>query len=177
MGKTQPKYPEINISGKVVESFDINAPKVRKIVWNAPRLIQWFLQEKAKLGDNISAKFTVKRPKRSEEQNNFFHLYLSLISISSGHTIRELKGWYKGKFLSQGISEVFGDKVRVVKSSAELNISEFCELVNLIEEFTGIPTPDPKMFNVPLTHDEYGKLKVKQKEDYQTMKIKKISPV
>lgn len=163
--KSQPSYPEINLGGKVV----IGQNEVRTIQWNSPKMLRWFLNEKAKVGDDVSVKIVVKRPKRTDEQNSFLHVYLDLISIPSGHTMDELKAWYKSAFLSQGISEVFGHQTRVVDSSADLNISEFCELMNKIEEATGIPIPDPSHFNLPLTHDEFGKLKLKQKEVYSKL--------
>lgn len=148
----------------------------KKVVqWNSSKLYQYFLQEKCRLGDDISAQFTNKRPKRSVNQNNYLHLYLSLIKESCGQPMNALKAWVKGRFLSQGISEVFGDKVRIVKSTSELSISEFAELLNRIEEVTEIPLPDPEPFNLPMTLDEYGKLKYEQKQTYRKMVAKNIS--
>lgn len=167
--RTAPTYHSIVLAGRVVQTGFV-AENKRDIRWNAPQYLQWFLKEKAKIGDVISAKFVCRRPKRTEEQNSFFHVYLSLISISSGHSMKELKSWYKGKFLTKGISEVFGEKTRVVESSADLNISEFCELMNKIEEATNIPIPDPTPFSLPLSLDEFGKLKYVQRETYRKMK-------
>lgn len=165
--KSKPSYPTIHLAGKPVNLGDRMG-----IAWNAPKLLQWFLKEKCNGATDISVTLIAKKPKRTDEQNSFFHVYLDLISISSGHTMDELKAWYKGKFLSKGIAEVFGDKTRIVKSSADLNISEFAELMNQIEEVTSIPIPDPSPFNIALTRDEYGKLKAKQNETYLKMKAK-----
>ncbi len=158
------RYPRIVVAGVVVQEGE-----KRTIKLNAPKMVQWFLFEKCKVGDDISMLIKAKRPTRTEQQNNYFHLYLSLISLSSGHTMKELKNWYKGRFLSEGITEVFGDKTRIVKSSADLNISEFAELMNRIEETVKIPLPDPAPFKLPLFLDEYKKLKVKQTEAYSKM--------
>lgn len=140
--------------------------KLRAVKLNAQPLYQHFLNETCKLGDEVTMNITNKRPKRTTQQNSYLHLYLSLISESSGHTMKELKAWIKGKFLTQGISEVFGEKTRVVKDTRELNVSEFIELLERIEETTHIPLPDTAPFLKPLSHEEYAKLKEKQKSIY-----------
>jgi len=83
--------------------------------------------------------------------------------------MKELKAWVKGKFLSEGITEVYGDKVRVVKSTADLNISEFMELLERIEEETKIPLPKTDPFNKVLTPAEYDTLKANQKKVYERL--------
>ena len=72
------------------------------------------------IGQRVQIKVTSKKPLRSAQQNNFYHLYLSLISLSSGHSVGDLKEWVKMRFLSKGISEIFGDKIRKVNSTAKL---------------------------------------------------------
>lgn len=167
--KTLPSHHSIDLAGIIVEREGKLETKL-----NAPHLMRHFLKTYCKPGDYFSIKLTNKRPKRTVSQNNFYHLYLSLVSQSSGHTIAELKQWVKGKFLTKGITEVFGDKVRVVDSSSDLNISEFAELMNQIEIATGVPIPDPAPFNIPLTFNEYRRLKVAQDEKYSRIKAKKL---
>lgn len=95
-------------------------------------------------GKDIWMTLDLKKPKRSTQQNNFYWLYLEVISKESGHSVLEIHEWAKGKFLSRGIKQVFGNAVRVKKSTTELNKSEFTEYIMAIEEHTGIPAPDPK---------------------------------
>jgi hypothetical protein len=168
--KYYPAHHKINLTGKVV----MKDGKLATMLTSQP-LYQHFLNTYCKVGDDISNELTNKRPKRSDAQNNFFHVYLDLISLSSGHTMNELKAWVREKILGKGITEVFGDKVRVVGSSADLNCSEFCEMMNRIQEKTEIPIPNPEPFNLAITFDEYGRLKKIQKEEYEVMenKIKK----
>jgi hypothetical protein len=167
--KTLPTYTSQNFAGIVVMA-PTQTPQgiipMKKIKVNAPALYQHFLNETCKPGDEITMIITNKRPKRSEAQNNYLHLYLSLIGTSSGHTMAELKAWVKGKFLSKGITEVYGDKVRVVKSTSELNISEFMELLERLEKETKVPLPNTEPFNRVLTEEEYQTLKVEQKKIY-----------
>lgn len=134
----------------------------------------YFLNQKCKTGDNVSVYITNKKPKRSDLQNRYFHEYLSLISLSCGHTVDELKTWVKGKFLSKGITEVFGEKVRKVRSTTELTIGEMKELIDQIENITEIPAPPTELFNQPHTHAEHEKLKADQKSFYQGLRPKNI---
>lgn len=170
--KTIPSYTSQNFAGTVVmtqEKTDNGMMSVKHIRMNAPMLYRHFLNEICKVGDEVSMYITNKKPKRSLSQNDYYHLYLSLISTSSGHTMAELKAWVKGKFLSKGISEVFGDKVRVVKSTTELNISEFIELLERLEEETKIPLPKTDPFNRVLSPSEYDTLKENQKKLYNSL--------
>jgi hypothetical protein len=171
--KSHPSHKKINLGGKVAEKI-IDGRSFRTILWNSPALYQHFLKEECKIGDDISAGLTSGRPKRTTSQNDFYHLYLSLISKSSGHSLIELKAWVRGKILAVGITEVFGDKTRVTKSSADLNISEFCEMMNKIQDITTIPIPDPAPFKLPLTWDEYGHLKAIQDEKYKKLTAKNL---
>jgi hypothetical protein len=168
--KSRPAHKKISLTGKVVMKGD----KLATTLTSQP-LYQHFLNTHCKVGDDISIELKAKRPKRSESQNNFYHLYLDLVSLSSGHTMDELKAWVRETILGKGVKEVFGETIRVVGSSADLNTSEFVEMMNTLEEKTGIPIPDPAPFNLPLTFDEYGRLKKIQKEEYEVMdnKIKK----
>ena len=103
-------------------------------------------------------------------QNSFFFVYLDLISLSCGHNVQDLHRWVNGKILGEGITEVFGDKVRQVGSTSNLNISEFCEMMNRLFEATEIPIPDPGPFLLPMSLDEYGALKINQEINYSNMK-------
>ena len=120
--------------------------------------------------DAITEILTDKKPLRSELLNSYYWLYLSLISLSSGHTDKELHIWAKGKFLTKGITEIFGDKTRIVDSTTKLNRAEFCEYICRIEDATNIESPFTEPFLKPLTHNEYAKLKAEQKAYYLRMK-------
>ena len=118
----------------------------------------------------VTVKVTDKKPKRTDAQNRYMHLYFSLIAKSSGHSVNEIKAWAKGKFLSKGIKEVFGDKVRKVTDTSQLKVLEMVEFIERIEQDTGVSSPDPAPFNMPLTKDEYQELKQKQVRLYKRYK-------
>jgi hypothetical protein len=163
--KTYPSKKQVPLLGKVVK-----VGEELKMKLNAPQLLQHFLRMHTKEGDIISLVVTAKRPKRSQAQNNFFFVYLDLISLSCGHTVEELHRWVKDCILGNGITEVFGYQVRMVGETSNLNISEFCEMMNRVHEATDIPIPDPGPFLLPMTLDEYGELKIKQSIEYSKMK-------
>jgi len=163
--KVYPSNKSVHLLGRVAS----HEGKL-KVKLNGPQYLDHFLKMHTKVGDDVLMVVTAKRPKRSQAQNNFFFVYLDLISLSCGHSVEELHRWVNGFILGQGITEVFGQKVRMVGSTSGLNISEFCEMMNRIFEETDIPIPDPGPFNLPLTYDEFGKLKLKQEATYRKMK-------
>jgi hypothetical protein len=162
-----PSYKSQQFAGKI-----ILVDGERKVQLSAPMHYRHFLNTICKIGDFVSLYITNKRPKRSEQQNRYYRLYLSLIALSSGHTEDELHTWAKGKFLTQSVKEVFGDKIREIRSTTDLTIGQFCEYLIKIEEATGIPLPDTTPFMKPLSHDEYAELTVGEKTAYTKMKSK-----
>lgn len=136
----------------------------------AEKYYRHFISTHAKAGDVGTLTITLKKPKRSLLQNSFYWAYLELISLSSGNSPDDLHAWAKGKFLTTGISEIFGDKVRKVKSTTELNRSEFAEYIARIETITDIPIPNPEPFGIALTQAEYDVIKAKERENYRQMK-------
>lgn len=164
-GKTS--YKSQTFLGKIVQKEE-----KKDIAMNSPALYRHFINEECKVGDEIAITLTNRRPKRTDLQNNYYWLFLSLIATSSGHTTEELHIWAKGKFLTQGMSEVYGSKVRIVRSTTKLNVGEFCEYIMRIEEATGIPSPKTDAFIKPLTYTEYDALKEEQKQAYSAMKAK-----
>ncbi len=125
--------------------------------------------DQLQLNSEVTMFVTSKKPRRSLQQNSYMHLYFSLIAVSSGHTTKEIKNWAKGKHLSHGITEVFGDKVRIVDETSKLTVNEMIEFIARVECDTGIPAPDPSPFNLGITHEEFQELKMKQRQEYMRM--------
>lgn len=165
--KSKPAYDTRLFLGKVAEK---EGKRILRL--NSSALWNHYLTEVCRLDDHISLLATNKRPKRTLCQNSYLHLYMSLIGLSTGYTMEELKSWYKQEVLSKGVSEVFGRRVRVVRSSADLNISEFMDLIDRMQELTGIPAPDTAPFKLPMFLEEYRKKKEKQEADYRIMSPK-----
>lgn len=90
---------------------------------------------------------TNKKPKRTIAQNNYYWLYLGIIEKETGNLADDMHKLFKGKFLSNAIVEVFGEKVRREKSTTELTVTEFSEYIEKIAVFTGIQPPPVENFD------------------------------
>lgn len=170
--KSIPTHKKESFSIKIFE-VEQDGQKVLVARVQAEKFYRHFMKTYAKVGMEGTLTLELKKPKRSVAQNNFYWVYMDLVSLSSGHTPQELHIWAKGKFLSKGITEIFGDKVRKVDSTTDLNRNEFGEFMARIELATGIPIPDPEPFNIGLTMDEYRRLKLDQQLKYEDMKANK----
>ena len=93
-------------------------------------------------GKEFAISIDERKPTRSENQNRFYWLYIGIISEETGYTKDELHTLFKGKFLSKEIKEVMNQKVRITKSTTDLNKSDFSEYIMEIQTFTGITPPD-----------------------------------
>lgn len=105
----------------------------------------WYRHQlsKFKIGEKVSIYISSIRPKRTLQQNRYYWgIYLPLIAQETGENdIERLHTYFKGKFLTKEIIEVFGEKVRMVKSTTELSKNDFSDYIQKIEEQTGILAP------------------------------------
>jgi len=105
----------------------------------------WYQHQlnKFKAGEKVTLYISSKRVRRTMQQNRYYWgVYLPLIAKETGnHDLEQLHTYFKGKFLTTGIVEVFGQKVRMTKSTAELNKNDFSEYIMNIEADTGIEAP------------------------------------
>jgi len=118
----------------------------KKLKINSPQFYQAQL-EMFPVNTPITLWLDAHKLKRSAQQNSFYHLYKQMIANETGNSVDELHALFKGKFLSQGISEVLGEKVRVVKSTTELTKLEFGEFLERIEALTGVFIPSTEEYN------------------------------
>lgn len=112
----------------------------KKYVFDSPTWLQHTLN-KYNVGDAITITFTNLKPKRTEQQNRYYWLYLGIISKETGNDIDDLHTLFKGLFLSKEIVEVMGHNVRRSRSTTELNTSQFSDYIARIEEKTCILAP------------------------------------
>ena len=101
-------------------------------------------------GETVTLQITNKRQKRTSNQNRYYWgVYLPLIADQTGEKdIERLHELFKGKFLTTGIVEVLGQKVRMKKSTTELSVSDFCQYVIDIETETGIAAPPTENYDL-----------------------------
>lgn len=131
-----------------------------ELVVKTPR---WYHHQlnKFKPGTEVTLLIHSRRPKRSEQQNRYYWgVYLPLIAKETGEAeLDRLHEYFKGKFLTQGIVEVLGEKVRMKKSSTELGIGEFSQFIMDIETLTGVAAPPTENYGLTALAEgvRYGK--------------------
>lgn len=118
----------------------------------------WYQNQlnKFKEGEDLTLIIHNRRPKRSEQQNRYiWGLYYPLIAQETGeHNLDRLHELFKGMFLSEGVVDVLGKKVRMKRSTTELSVSEFCEYIMNIEAETGVAAPPTENYDLaPLVKD------------------------
>lgn len=96
---------------------------------------------KFQVGTAVSVYITDKKPKRTENQNRYYWLYVGMIAAETGNDQDELHELFKGKFLTEKIVYVLGEPVRMKKSTTELSVTDFSEFISKIEVLTGILAP------------------------------------
>lgn len=104
----------------------------------------------------------VKHPKRSIEQNKYFHLILTWFGIETGYTLAEVKQEILKKIVCPEIfyDGEFGDKVKIerFRSTASLNTYEMKLVIDRFRNWSSIE------FNIYLPDAEKEKKAVEQLE-------------
>ena len=110
-------------------------------------------------GTKVTLEVHTRKAKRTEQQNRYYWgVYLPIIAKETGeHDLDALHELFKGKFLTEGIVEVLGQKVRKKKSTTELGVGEFCEFIMNIEAETGVAAPPTENYNLAPLKDGINK--------------------
>jgi len=115
---------------------------MNKLIVKSQRWYQHQLN-KFKNGENVSLMIHNEKPKRTDRQNRYLWgaFYPKIAEETGEHDLDRLHSLFTGKFLTEGVVEVLGEKVRMKKSSAILSKSEFSEFIMNIEAETGVEAP------------------------------------
>lgn len=112
----------------------------------------WYQHQlnKFKPGTRVTLELHTRKPKRTVAQNSYLWgvFYPEIAKATGEHDLDALHELFKGKFLSEGIVEVLGQKVRKKKSTTELGIGEFSEFIMNIEAETGIEAPPTENYGL-----------------------------
>ena len=91
---------------------------------------------------------TLKREKRSVDQNSLYWLWIACIMVETGNDKEFLHEFFKGKFLGYYERIVFGEVVKTTKSTTTLDTKQFTNYLEDIRVFAaaelGIVLPDPE---------------------------------
>jgi|GEM_PF-2524682 len=133
-----------SFSGKV-----ITTKEGKKIVLSSPSWYQYSVN-KLKDGESVTVQVHNKRTKRTDAQNRYYWgVYLPLVAKETGElNLDRLHELFKGMFLTEGIVEVLGQKVRMKKSTTELSKSGFNDFITAIEAETGIIAPPTENYDL-----------------------------
>lgn len=113
-------------------------------------------------GQEVFIQILEKKNTRSEQQHSYYWLYLGIISDETGENKEVLHEYFKNKFLITEITELYGDKIRIKKSTTGLTKGEFSDYIANIAQLTGIESPDTsKVWGFTLVSE---KKKVYEKE-------------
>lgn len=111
---------------------------------------------KFRIGEDVTLVIHNRKPKRSEQQNRYYWgVYLPLIAKETGEpNLDRLHELFKGKFLTEGVVEVLGQKVRMKKSTAKLSKAEFSMYIMSIESETGVAAPPTESYGLAPLNNE-----------------------
>jgi len=117
---------------------------------------------KFKPGMKVTLEVHTRKAKRTDQQNRFYWgAYLPLIAKETGnHDLDALHELFRALFLTKGVVEVMGRKVRIKKSTTELGVGEFCEYIMNIEAETGVEAPPTENWELSPLREPRGE------EDY-----------
>lgn len=114
----------------------------KRLVVKSPR---WYHHQlgKFKDGENVTLVVHNRKPKRSDQQNKYYWgIYLPKVAEETGEAdLDRLHELFKGKFLTEGVFEVLGEKVRMKKSTTQLSKAEFSQYIIDIETLTHVEAP------------------------------------
>lgn len=82
-------------------------------------------------------------PVRSDQQNRFYWLYLSVIETETGNSANDLHEYFKRVHLPPKFITVMNKEVKIPASTTDLNKIEFGEYLDKICAETNVPIPDP----------------------------------
>lgn len=127
---------------------------------------RWYQYQlnKFRNGENVTLAVHNQKPKRTEQQNRYYWgVYLPLIAEETGEKdLDRLHELFKGKFLTMGVVEVLGEKVRMKKSTTELGVGEFCQYIMDIEALTHIEAPPTENWDLVPLKEGIKKLSTKE---------------
>jgi len=105
---------------------------------------------KFKLGEKVTLEIHTRKPKRTDAQNRYlWGVFYPLIAAETGERdLDNLHEYFKGKFLTKGIIEVMGEKVRIKKSTTELSTADFTMFIMDIEALTGVMAPPTENYGL-----------------------------
>ena len=87
------------------------------------------------------------RKQRSHDQNGLYWMWLSCLSAETGNDKEDLHTYFREYFLGYADKKMFGDTIRKVRSTSDLDTKQFTDYLEKIKTWSsrelGIALPDP----------------------------------
>lgn len=155
MKKSQEKPEGVTRTQSFAASIKRGPDGKKRLVVSSNR---WYVHQlqKFKDGENVTLQIHNRKPKRTEQQNRYYWgAFLPKVSEETGEAdLDKLHELFKGKFLTAGVVEVLGERVRMKKSTTDLGVGEFCQYIMDIEAMTGVTAPPTENWDLPKLRDE-----------------------
>lgn len=107
--------------------------------WITPK---WKRKQVMEQNDGRMVTISVAKPKRSQQQNNFYWMYLSLIESETGNVASDLHEYCKRKFLRPVFITINGESVKVANTTTGLSKNDFSDYLDKISAWSEVPVPD-----------------------------------
>jgi hypothetical protein len=114
----------------------------KRFVPNSPAYLSARL-EKFNIDQEIACTMSDTKPKRTNQQNRFYWLYLNDIENETGNLADDLHALFKRKFLPPRWETMFGEEVCLEPTTTGLSKTDFSEYMDKIAALTGVPVPNP----------------------------------
>jgi len=75
----------------------------------------------------------IRRPRRSNEQNDYWHSLIRQVADKTGYTVEEAKFWVKGEILGYEMVTIHGKGIAQPRPSSDLTTDEMSELIERTE--------------------------------------------
>ena len=93
-----------------------------------------------------SIKIDKWKKNRSNNQNNYYWMYLGIISDETGDNANDLHEFFKRKLLPPRFIKVLGKEVKLPATTTTLSKADFAKYLMSIEHLTVIPAPDTEKY-------------------------------
>ncbi len=97
-----------------------------------------------KVGETIWWEAITKKPRRSDNINRYYWLYLGILSEQTGDDANSLHEYFKQKFLDPVYIRVRGEAIKLTRSTRTLTTGEMSEYIMRIAALTEIEPPNPQ---------------------------------
>jgi len=107
---------------------------------------------------NYTIKINKVSTKKTCPQNRLYRLWLSCIANEKGYDAEDLHDFFKQKFLSAKMGNIFGEQYIKEITTTKLNTQEFADYLEKVNAFAanlGINLPNPEDLGFDEFYNEY----------------------